>query len=104
MTIQKINDKLQTAEHPVEGIIHENHCVKVSFIGFGNGMMLREKHVDLPTKLTVLSGRVKYFEADKKITLSQYDEYDIPLNVRHYIVADEKSLCLLTQDRVDQDN
>jgi len=104
MTIQKITDLLQHSENPVERIIHENHCVKVSLVGFADGMMLREKKVDNATKLMVLSGTVKYFEADKKVTLSQYEEYEIPANVRHYIVADELSLCLLTQDRLNQDN
>ena len=104
MTIQKINDLLENSENPVERIIQENQCMKVSLIGFGSGMMIREKKVDSPTKLMVLSGTVKYFEADKKIMLSQYDEFDIPVNVRHYILADEHSICLLTEDRMNQNN
>jgi len=104
MTIQKIYNLLPSSDHPVESIIHENYCFKVSLIGFKNGMMLREKKVDKPTKITVLNGSVKYFELDKKVTLQQYDEYEIPAEVTHYIVAEDNSLCLLTQDRLFQDN
>ncbi|MEM9546253.1 MAG: hypothetical protein AAGA77_09770 [Bacteroidota bacterium] len=104
MAIQKFNDLLENSEDPVERIIHENRCMKVSLIGFGSGMMLREKKVTNPTKLTVLSGSVKYFEADRKILLTQYDEFEIPVDVRHYILADEQSICLLTQDRLNQNN
>ncbi len=104
MTIQKIKDLLPTSEHPIESILHENECFKVSLIGFTNGMMLREKQVTIPTKLMVLSGSVKYLQADKKVTLHQYDEFEIPKEVTHYIVANQQSLCLLTQDRLNQDN
>lgn len=104
MTIQKIKDQLNTAEQPIEEILHENECFMVSLLGFANGMMLREKRLEKPTKLLVLSGSLKYFEVDKKVTLNQYDEFEIPAEVTHYIIADENSLCLLTQDRLNQDN
>ena len=104
MTIKKIKDLLPSSDHPVENIIQDNHCIKVSLIGFQNGMMLREKKVENPTKLIVLNGTLKYFEVDKKVVLTQYDEYEIPADVTHYIVADEKSLCLMSQDRLFQDN
>lgn len=104
MTVQKIKELLSNSDRPIESILHENNCSKVSLIGFANGMMLREKKVDKPTRLMVLCGTVKYIQLDKKITLNQYDELDIPIDVTHYIIADEQSLCLLTQDRANQNN
>ena len=104
MTIQQIKEQLLFAEHPIEKILHENNYFSVSLIGFSDGMMLREKQLENPTKLLVLCGTVKYFDVDKKITLSQYEEFEIPADVRHYIIANEKSICLLTQDRMNQDN
>jgi len=103
-TIQKMKDQLSKSDKPIEKIIHENDCFKVSLIGFANGMMLREKQTKIPTKLTVLCGTIKYFDVGKKIILHKYDEFDIPSDVKHYIIADEQSLCLLTQDRLNQDN
>lgn len=104
MTIQKIKEQLPTADRPIVKVLHENHCFMVALIGFANGMMLREKKLDNPSKLTVLNGSVKYFEVDKKVILQQYDEFEIPAEVTHYIVAEDNSLCLLTQDRLFQDN
>ena len=103
-TIQKMKDQLSKSDKPIEEILHENECFKVSLIGFANGMMLREKQMAKPTKLTVLCGTVKYIDVGKKVTLNKYDEFDIPLDVKHYIIADEQSLCLLTQDRLNQEN
>ena len=76
----------------------------VSLIGFSNGMMLKEHRVEKPTKILVLNGSLKYIEVDKKILLKQYDEFEIPADVTHYLVAEDNSLCLLTQDRLFQDN
>lgn len=102
--LHKMKDQLSNANEPIETVLHESECVKVSIIGFANGMMLREKLLDNPIKLMVLCGKVKYLEADKKVILSKYDEFDIPSDVRHYIIADEQSLCLLTQERLNQNN
>jgi len=104
MTLHMIKDQLTRAEKPIVKVLHENESCLVSLVAFANGMMLREKIFEKPATLMVLSGKVKYFDVDKKIDLDQYDEFEIQADVTHYIIADACSLCLLTQDRANQDN
>ncbi len=104
MTLRKIKDQLSTADKPIIKVLQDNESCMVFLVAFANGMMLREKRLDNPTKLMVLSGKIKYFEVDKKVNLDQYDEFEIPADVTHYLRADSCSICLLTQDRLNQDN
>ena len=102
MTIQDIKEQLHTATHPVARALHKNEHFKVLIIGFNEGMILKNHKAHLPTKLTVLEGSVIYKEADKVITLQQYEEIEIPLEITHSVEAVMGSLCLLTQGQMDK--
>ena len=97
MTIQEVKAQLISATHPVARALHKSGHFKVLVIGFNEGMVLKEHKANLPTKLTVLEGKVVYREADKSIALYQYEEVQIPVNIIHEVEAMESSLCLLTQ-------
>lgn len=97
MQIKQIKQDLQTKEHPVARAIHKGTNFKVIALGMNKGMILKEHQAHLPTKLTVLEGEVIYVEDTKRIALTQYDEYDIPVEVLHSVEASADSLCLLTQ-------
>ena len=97
MTIKEIRQELETAKHPVAKAIHKGNHFKVLVIGFRSGMKLKDHAAPLPSKLTILTGKVIYKENAKEITLEMYDETDIPINTKHSVEAIEDSLCLLTQ-------
>lgn len=97
MTIKEILQELKTAKHPVAKAIHKGNHFKILVIGFRPGMKLKDHEAPLPSKLTILTGKVVYKENAKEITLEMYDETDIPVNTRHSVEAIEDSLCLLTQ-------
>ena len=97
MTIKEILQELKTAKHPVAKAIHKGNHFKILVIGFRPGMKLKDHEAPLPSKLTILTGKVIYKENAKEITLEMYDEADIPVNTRHSVEAIEDSLCLLTQ-------
>jgi quercetin dioxygenase-like cupin family protein len=97
MTIKKIFSDLETAGHPVAKVLHKGKDFRVLAIGFLKGMILKEHQAHLPSKLTVLTGKVVYKQEGIQEELSVYDEKDIPLNLTHSVEALSDSLCLLTQ-------
>ena len=83
MTNKEIRQELETAKHPVAKAIHKGNHFKVLVIGFRSGMKLKDHEAPLPSKLTILTGKVIYKENAKEITLEMYDETDIPINTKH---------------------
>lgn|SRR5690606_11823177 len=97
MIIKDVKEKLKTSKGPVALALHQGTGFKTLVMGFNKGMILKEHKAYLNSKLTVLEGAVVYQEDDRKVTLNQYDQVDIPVEVTHRVVALEDSLCLLTQ-------
>lgn len=97
MTIKEIKEQLKVSNHPVAKSIHHGNDFKVLFIGFNKGMILKEHKAHITSKLTVLEGAVIYKEENRTITLSKYDEVEIPIEITHSVEATQDSLCILTQ-------
>ena len=97
MTIKNVLKQLETATHPVAKPLHKGDNFKVMIIGFKSGMKLKEHTAPMPSKLTVISGKVTYTQQGISTDLMQYDEMEIPVQVIHSVEAKEDSLCLLTQ-------
>ncbi len=96
-TIADVFTSLQSSTHPVARALHKGENFKVLLIGFKAGMILTDHKAHIPSKLTVLQGAVMYRQGEKTLSLSQYDEVDIPLEITHAVEAIEDSLCILTQ-------
>ncbi len=97
MIIKDVLDQLETANHPVAKPLHKGNNFKVIIMGFKSGMKLKEHTASMPSKLTVISGKVIYNQQGIATELQQYDEIEIPVNIIHTVDAKEDSLCLLTQ-------
>ncbi len=97
MTIKEILKQLETAGHPVAKPIHKGNNFKVLGIGFKSGMKLKDHQASLPSKLTVISGKVIYRQQETATELQKFDEIEIPVNITHSVEAMEDSICLLTQ-------
>ncbi len=97
MTIKEILTQLETSNHPVAKPIHKGDNFKVLAIGFKSGMKLKDHQANLPSRLTVISGKVVYRQQEKETELQKFDEMDIPVNITHSVEAMEDSICLLTQ-------
>lgn len=97
MTIKEIKEDLKSSDHPVAKSLHHGTGFKVLMMGFNKGMILNEHKAHIQSKLTVLEGAVTYKEEDRVVKLLQYDEVEIPIEIRHSVEAIEDSLCILTQ-------
>jgi quercetin dioxygenase-like cupin family protein len=97
MLIKEILKELETNKHPVAKAFHKGTHFRVLVMAFKKGMKLKDHQAHLNSKFVVIEGKVVYFEHDKQIELSKFDEVYIPVDVRHSVQAMEDSLCLLTQ-------
>ena len=97
MVIKEILTQLETSDHPVAKPLHKGENFKVLVIGFKHGMRLKDHQAHMPSKLTVISGKVIYRQHEKESELQKFDEIEIPVNTIHSVEAREDSLCLLTQ-------
>ncbi len=97
MVIKEILAQVETTTHPVAKAIHKGEHFKVLAIAFKSGMVLKDHKSHLPAKLTVLSGSVRYHDAQNEVVLNTHDEIEIPVNETHRVDALQDSLCLLTQ-------
>jgi len=97
MTIKDIKEELNSSDNPIAKSLHHGAGFKVLVLGFKKGMILTEHQSYTQSKLTVLEGAVLYKEENSEVTLMQYDEVEIPIEVSHSVEAIEDSLCLLTQ-------
>lgn len=97
MTIKVVKEELKLSDHPVAKSLHHGINFKVLIMGFRKGMVLREHKAHTPSKLTVLEGTVIYKEENRVVELMQYDEVEIPIEIKHTVEAIEDSLCILSQ-------
>ena len=97
MIIKEILAELEIKDHPVAKALYKKDGVKIIMLGFKKGMILKEHKANLPTKLVVLQGKVTYKSDSSEIGLSMYDEFEIPVNEMHAVLATEDSMCMLLQ-------
>ena len=97
MTIKEILEQLEISNHPIAKPLHKGDNFKVLAIGFKSGMKLKDHQAHIPSKLTVISGKVIYKQYEKETELQKFDEIEIPVNTIHSVEATEDSICLLTQ-------
>ena len=97
MIIKEILAELETKDHPIAKALFKKEGFKVLVLAFKDGMVLKEHKANVPTKLVVLEGSVKYKSETTEIELGKYDEFEIPVNELHAVNALENSLCMLVQ-------
>jgi quercetin dioxygenase-like cupin family protein len=97
MTIKEIKEQLLHSDKPIAKSFHIGESFKVLLFGFTKGMKLDDHTAKHPTKLLVLEGDVIYHQDRKDTRLKQFDEINIPVNVKHSVGALQDSIILLTQ-------
>ncbi len=97
MVIKEAIAELELKDSPVAKLMHTGVAFKVIVLAFKKGMVLRDHKINVPTKLTVLNGNVKFSSENLIRTIDTYEELEIPLEEIHTIEALENSLCLLIQ-------
>lgn len=97
MIITDVLDELEIKDHPVAKALYKKEGFKVLVLAFKKDMLLKEHKAHVPTKLVVIKGEVIYKSETTEQSLSCYDEFEIPVNEQHAVLAKEDSLCMLIQ-------
>ena len=97
MIIKDALKELETKDHPIAKALCKKDQFKILVLAFKKDMELKEHKANVPTKLVVLKGKVIYKSEATVQVLSCYDEFEIPINVLHAVLAKEDSLCMLIQ-------
>lgn len=97
MLIKEILSELDMKDHPVSKALFKKEGFKVLVLAFKEGMVLKEHKANVPTKLVVLEGSVKYKSETTEIELGKYDEFEIPVNELHAVDALADAVCMLIQ-------
>lgn len=91
-----------TSKVPVVKVFEKNSGLKIIGIALGKDVVLKEHMTKLESKLVILEGAVEYIEESRSFTFHHFDEFDIPINTKHSLLAKEDSLCLLIQKSNDR--
>jgi len=97
MIIKATLAEMETKEHPVAKALYKKEGFKVLVLAFKKDMVLKEHKANVPTKLVVIKGEVTYKSDTTEQLLHCFDEFEIPVNELHAVVAKEDSLCMLIQ-------
>ena len=95
MVIKNILKELESADKPVGKMLRKGEDFHVLAIGFKKDMILPEHTTSLPARLVVIKGAVTYNNAKGPNKLELYDEYEIPVDEKHWVVASEESVILV---------
>lgn len=94
--MNSIKEKLAVStEKVVTKVIQKGADFKVIGLGLNKGAILKEHKAPGRAKLIVIEGLISYKTGGTKIIMSQYDEYEIPLEEYHTVEGLEESICLL---------
>ena len=97
MIIKDTLAELELKNHPVAKALYKKEGFKVLVLAFKKDMLLKEHKANVPTKLVVINGEVIYKSETSEQQLNCYDEFEIPVNELHAVLAQEDSLCMLIQ-------
>jgi quercetin dioxygenase-like cupin family protein len=97
MIISEIKKLLETASGPVARVLYLKDHFKVLAVGFKKGMILKDHKTPYETKLLVIEGSAEYHDANTDVILKCQDEYIIPVNEVHHVIALDDCICLLIQ-------
>lgn len=97
MIIPDLIMQAETAIHPTAKAVFKGNGFKVLALAFKKGMVLKDHKTLQITKLVVVKGAVIFKLPEKEIQLNVLDDYDIPVNELHAVIAIADSAILLIQ-------
>ena len=97
MVIEQVREQMQQAAGAVVKILKQGGSYKMMAIGLKKGAVLKEHKTAVPATLIVIEGDILYNEAERSVPLKKDNDFEIPVNVLHGLLALEDSICLLIQ-------
>jgi len=86
---------LKLSDQPVIKKILDENGTKVLAIGLKRGVELKEHVAPCKTKLLVIKGEIDFNTNLESRRYACYESYDIPINLKHSVVAWDDAIFLL---------
>lgn len=99
MVIRSVLAELETASGPVGKMLRKGDDFHVLVIGFKEGMILPQHTTALPARLVVIQGEVIYNSPRGASALDLYDEYEIPVDEKHWVEARKDSIIMVIKGK-----
>jgi quercetin dioxygenase-like cupin family protein len=99
MIISEILGTVKSATHPVAKALFKGNGYKTLAIAFKSGMVLKDHKTTHLAKLLVIEGKINFVIGTKEIELTKFEEFDIPTDIVHSVVAIDDSIILLMQNQ-----
>ncbi|MAZ28083.1 MAG: hypothetical protein CL868_13535 [Cytophagaceae bacterium] len=91
----ELAENLKLSNHPVIKKIHDENGTKIMAIGLKRGVELAEHVAPCKARLLVIKGEIDFNTKTESKRFACYESYDIPMNVKHSVVAWNDAIFLL---------
>lgn len=91
----EVANNLKVSNAPVIKKIHDNNGIKIIAVGLARGVELAEHKTACKAKLLVVQGEIDFNTETESRRYACYESYDIPLNIKHSVVAWDDAIFLL---------
>lgn len=96
--LKEVAEKLKTSDVPVIKKLHNKNGTKLLVIGLRQGVTLAEHTAPCKAQLMVIKGEIDFNTETESRRYDCFETYDIPLKVKHSVVAIEDAMFLLLLD------
>lgn len=95
MLVKEILSELPDATKPVVRKFEQQDGSHVLAIGLKEGVVLKEHKSDIPARILVIKGAIKYITGSGSTQLGLFDEHIIPIGEYHSVEPREDSIFLV---------
>ncbi|TXE16622.1 hypothetical protein ES731_13715 [Psychroflexus gondwanensis] len=93
--MKEVAENLKVSDQPIMKTIYEEGDTTVIAIGLGRGVELAEHLAPCKAKLMVVQGEIDFNTETESRRYACFESYDIPMNLRHSLVAWDDALVIL---------
>jgi quercetin dioxygenase-like cupin family protein len=93
--MKEVAENLKVSDQPIMKTIYEEGDTTVIAIGLGRGVELAEHLAPCKAKLMVVQGEIDFNTETESRRYACFESYDIPMNLRHSLVAWGDALVIL---------
>jgi hypothetical protein len=93
--MKEVAENLKVSDQPVMKTIYEEGDTTVIAIGLGRVVELAEHLAPCKAKIMVVQGEIDFNTETESRRYACFESYDIPMNLRHSLVAWDDAIVLL---------
>jgi len=93
--VNNIESQLKGSTRPIVKVLMKNNLTRCIAIGLAENVELSDHKSPAPAQLLILKGSINYQSQSADVILNALDEFEIPQEEVHRVIAKEDSIFLL---------